>query len=312
MSSSELARLRASLPAFSESAQPSPELRDFLRDYQLDFSGHYPEASYRGGLVDSGAYQLMLHRWLQPAARGSLLLVHGYFDHSGLFDKLVAYGLSRKYNVLIFDLPGHGLSSGEPAAIGDFAEYAQALADVLDAANLPADRPLYAIGQSTGCSALMEFARREPWPFASVAFLAPLVRPAQWGFVKFGYTLLHRFSDGIERKFNRNTSDEDFLAFVRRDPLQCHRISLRWIGALKKWLAGLPAVDLGVGPVLVVQGQRDGTVDWRYNVPRVLELFAGSEVCYLPTAGHQLANESAEIREVYYAALDHYFSHRHA
>ena len=32
-------------------------------------------------------------------------------------------GLLHRYNVLIFDLPGHGLSSGEPAVIDDFSDY---------------------------------------------------------------------------------------------------------------------------------------------------------------------------------------------
>ncbi len=83
---------------------------------------------------------------------------------------------------------------------------------------------------------------------------------------------------------------------------------MRWISALKRWLAELQRTDLGVGPLLVVQGRRDGTVDWRYNVKVVLDLFPGSEVFYLPDAGHQLANESVQYRELYFAALDQYFS----
>ena len=98
----------------------------------------------------------------------------------------------------------------------------------------------------------------------------------------------------------------DFLDFLRRDPLQCHRISLRWLGALKRWLADLPLQDLGVGPALVIQGRKDSTVDWRYNVAAVAKLFPGSRIHYLPTAGHQLANESGAIREDYFRVLDDY------
>ena len=39
-------------------------------------------------------------------ASGNLLLVHGYFDHSGLFCKLIEYGLSLNCKCLDFDLPG--------------------------------------------------------------------------------------------------------------------------------------------------------------------------------------------------------------
>ncbi|TGD72704.1 alpha/beta hydrolase [Mangrovimicrobium sediminis] len=310
LNAGELQQLREALPPFGDDAFPPAPLVAFCRAYHLDFSAHFPEAAYRGGYIDSGEHRLMLHRWLQPAARGNLFLVHGYFDHSGLFDKLVAYGLSRGYNVLIFDLPGHGLSSGEPAAIDDFGEYALAIEDALAAGGLPANLPLYAIGQSTGCAALTEYARRGSWPFAGVAYLAPLVRPAHWTLVRLGIFLMAPFTEGVARKFNRNTSDGAFLEFVRSDPLQASQVSLRWLVALKRWLGGLSRKELGVGPLLLVQGRQDSTVDWRYNVPFVLDLFAGSEVCYLPRAGHQLANESADIREVYYAALDQWFQRR--
>ena len=69
-------------------------------------------------------------------------------------------------------------------------------------------------------------------------------------------------------------------------------------------LAGLPLADLGVGPVLVLQGDRDGTVGWRYNMKAIAKLFPGSRIEYLPGAGHQLANESAAIRSRYAASID--------
>ncbi len=310
MTRAELDVLRASLVEFGEHALPSVELRQFCRFYAIEFSAHFPEAAYRAGLVESGRFRIMLHRWLQPAARGNLLLVHGYFDHSGLYGKLIAYGLARGYNVLIFDLPGHGLSSGEPAVIDDFRAYAHALQDVLAAAALPSQLPLYTIGQSTGCAALTECARQGFWPFSGAAFLAPLLHPARWGLVQLGYRLLGAFRGSVPRTFNRNTADTDFLDFVRRDPLQAQRVPLRWIGALRRWLDSLPQGALDAGPVLLVQGREDGTVDWRYNIPAYLRLFPGSETFYLPTAGHQLANESADQRELYYAALDQWFTRR--
>ncbi len=80
------------------------------------------------------------------------------------------------------------------------------------------------------------------------------------------------------------------------------------IGALRRWLKSLPIADLGVGPALVIQGRKDGTVAWRYNMKAIVRLFPGSSIYYLPEAGHQLANESEAIRSDYCAALDrHYF-----
>ena len=307
MTPDQLKQLRQSLPSFAEEVAQSALLSEYLQFYQLDFGSAYPAAVHHCGTITSGPFQLLTHRWLQPDARANLLLVHGYFDHSGIYDKLVDYGLSRGCNVLIFDLPGHGLSTGARASIDDFADYGRAVHDVMKAAAMPA-LPSLAMGQSTGCAALMELARAHTWPFEKLALLAPLVRPAGWRGVQLGHSLLHRFTDSLERKFNRNSSDLGFLDFVRSDPLQSHRVSLLWIGALRRWLKSLPIADLGVGPALVIQGREDSTVDWRYNMKAIVQLFPGSNICYLPDAGHQLANESKAIRADYCALLDqHYF-----
>jgi len=300
----QLDQLRAELPDFGEPPD-SPAYREYLAYYGLEFATRYPGIGYRAGHISSGEFQLMTHCWTLPDARANLLLVHGYFDHTGIYDKLIDYGLSRRCNVLIFDLPGHGLSSGERAVIDNFRDYGDAVANVLAAAQLP-ELPFYVLAQSTGCAALMDFARRHAWPFDRSVFLAPLVRPAGWFSVRVGHSLLHRFTETLERKFNQNSSDLDFLGFVRQDPLQCHRVSLRWIGALKRWLRELPLKDLGVGPLLVLQGDNDGTVDWKYNMPAVGQLFPGSLIDYLPGAGHQLANESDAIRSDYSARIDSY------
>ncbi|WP_133125923.1 alpha/beta hydrolase [Pseudohalioglobus lutimaris] len=300
----ELDELRGALPAFGDNG-PSALFLRYLGFYDLNFNETYPEATYRFGSIVSGNFRLMTHCWTVPDARANLCLVHGYFDHSGLYDKLVAYGLSRRCNVLIFDLPGHGLSSGEPGVIDSFTDYADAVVDVLDGVELP-HLPLHAMGQSTGCAALMECARSGRWRFQHAIFLAPLVRPAGWVRVRVGFLLLHRFRDSVTRSYNRNSSDDEFLEFVRRDPLQCRRVSLRWLGALKRWLAALPLTDFGVGPVQVIQGQRDTTVQWRYNMGAISKLFPGSTIDYLPEAGHQLANESLAIRERYFPIMDRY------
>lgn len=303
LTAGELRTLRASLARFPGGAEDRALYRRYLDDYGLDFAARYPGLTCQCGLVQSGAFELMTHCWMQSDARANLLLVHGYFDHTGIYDKLVDYGLSRRCNVLIFDLPGHGLSSGDSAVIDDFGDYAEAVASVLDTVSLPA-LPLHVIAQSTGCAALMSLARRHPWPFERTAFLAPLVKPAGWLGIRLGHRLLSPFTDALQRGFNSNSSDAEFLHFVRSDPLQSHRVSLRWIGALKRWLAALPRSDLGVGPVLVLQGDRDGTVNWRYNTRVVARLFPNSRIEYLSGAGHQLANESAAIRARYAAMLD--------
>ena len=293
-----LEALRQSLPPLREAGEPSGEFKEFFRYYGIDFEDRTAGLSHRCGRVQSGKYALAVHRWELEGASRNLLLVHGYTDHSGLFGHLIEYGLQRGCNVIAFDLPGHGLSSGEIVAIDDFADYSQAIVNVMAGAQLPA-LPWWVMAQSTGCSALIDYARKYPWKFTAAVFLAPLIRPVAWGRVRLGYALLHRFRGSIGRKFTENSGDKAFLEFMQNDPLQSHQLPLGWIGALRRWLARLEFADLGVGPLLVLQGEADGTVDWPYNMKRIGELFPGCQIEYLPGAGHHLANETADIRQAY-------------
>jgi len=297
-----LQRLRDTLPLWLEQKPLPSGWQDYCRYYHIDFSDRFGQADYRAGAVESGPYRLAVNLWQIPGASRNLVLLHGYSDHSGLFGHLIAYGLANNCNVLIFDLPGHGLSTGEPAAIDTFSEYAVALADVLQAIALP-PLPTWTMAQSTGCSVLMEYARHYDWPFQATVLLAPLLRPAGWQQVRLARWLLKPFVHSIPRTFNRNSSDDAFLDFVRQDPLQPSRFPLKWIGALRDWLASLPLEDLGAGPALVLQGDQDGTIDWRYNTQQIGKLFPGSDIRYLQGAGHQLANESEPIRSQYLRAV---------
>ncbi len=307
MTPEQLATLRAGLPPLAGAAPPGEALQAFAQFYGLDFSAEFPGLDYRAGSVDSGPYRLAAHRWQLPAARANLLIIHGYMDHTGLFGKLVRFGLAQNCNVVIFDLPGHGLSTGAEASIDEFTAYSAAIAAVLEAVDEPDSLPWLALAQSTGGAALVEFARHHDWPFARTALLAPLLRPAGWRQMRFARRLMAPCVKDIARRYSQNTADTDFLAFQRADPLLTRRIPLAWIAALERWLAGLVIEDLGAGPVLLVQGDNDHTVDWRWNLPRYQRLFPGSEVFMVPGAGHQLANEAEPIRRTYQAAVSDWF-----
>ena len=282
--------------------------------YGLNFEMICPGVGHRLGWLASRGERLAVQAWLQPAGSGAqstLVLVHGLFDHVGIFGHLVAFGLLRGSNVVAFDLPGHGLSSGERAAIDDFADYSGALNAVLAAIeSLPGERHL--LGQSTGGAAIMDYLTTtcEHQP-ARVVLLAPLVRPRDWGLVRLGHSLLHRFTATLKRGFADNSNDADFLAFLRAEPLQPRVISMRWIGALKRWLADFERRPASPQPLLVVQGDEDGTVQWEYNVPYIRRQFPNSQVYMLQGGRHHLANESDPLRTEYLAVVSHYLDTGH-
>ena len=285
----------------------SSEMEDFCRFYGIDFGRRFEGVEHRVGSVRSDQHTVVVHQFLCAGATSNLLLLHGYLDHCGMFGHLIEYGLKHGSNVVIFDYPGHGLSTGEPAVIDDFQEYCRAAIAVLEIAEWPT-LPCWTMAQSTGCSVMMELARSGHWPFFAAVMLAPLIRVADWRFILFVHTVLHRFVEGKKRSFSINSSDTEFLAFQRADPLQSHTLSMRWIGAWRRWLAGLPMADIGLGPVLVLQGDQDGTVAWQRNMEDIPKLIPQGEICYLAGAGHQLANEAAPFRAQYMEQIDQFLS----
>lgn len=305
MTPEQIETLRSDLTPVGISSTAPALLAKYCHFYGLDFLARHPELTHTIGTVSSGEYSLAVQHWKQPDATTHLLLVHGYFDHTGIFGKLVEWAIDKQCNVTIFDLPGHGLSSGEPAAIDSFSQYAQAIGDVLSASDAPA-LPLWAMGQSTGGAALIEYARRYDWPFSATVLLAPLIRPVGWRKINVAQRFVRLFTKRIPRNFAKNSSDESFLTFLKSEPLQCHSTSLRWVDALRDWLDDLQFEDLGVGPALIVQGDEDGTVDWRYNLPKLLRLFPNSRAECVSGAGHQLANESKKLRDNYLSRVERY------
>ncbi|MBX8470708.1 alpha/beta hydrolase, partial [Pseudomonas sp. RIT778] len=148
--------LRASLKPLAEWQPLSEEAKAYQRFYKTDF----PERDvWRGmGRFDIDGYQLVSHCWW-PAetAKATLFLVHGFYDHTGLYRHVIEWALDQGFAVIACDLPGHGLSSGERASIRDFSEYQDALQGLFaEARSIALPEPWHLCGQSTGGAIIVD------------------------------------------------------------------------------------------------------------------------------------------------------------
>lgn len=282
---------------------------DYFKFYGLDFENSIDGVVHHFGHFPSGKYEIVCHYYTVPGARGTCFIFHGYFDHVGLFRNIIEYCLQRKLNVVAYDLPGHGLSTGERATIGSFIEYATALKDCLKLFIDVAPQPWHAIAQSTGAAVVMDYLLLQEAPtFEKVVLLGPLVRAAEWRWVKAAHWVGQHFLDSVPRKFNRNSSDNNFIHFVEHeDPLQARAIPVAWVDALIRWERRFDSLPPSERTLLIVQGQRDITVDWKYNINAIRSKFPRARYLPLLDAAHHLANESKGIREKIFAAMDMYF-----
>lgn len=290
-----------------------------LRDQLAAYASHYGlaelvaelDAEHYLGTLEAYGYDIATQVFL-PAARprGTLLVMHGYFDHVGLYRHVIRRALARRYVVVAFDLPGHGLSSGARGSIPDFQHYQEVLADIMAALRPQLPAPWVAQGQSTGAAILMDhvlaaLAAGQRPQFVRVQLLAPLVRIAQWRKIRLGQWLLGRLPLSVPRHFRRSSQDPAFLDFLwRRDPLQFRRIPMAWLNSMVRWERHIHALPRCRFPVTLIQGERDETVDWRYNVGFVASRFFVEAQIHLPEASHHLVNEREDLREQLLQAMD--------
>ena len=234
-------------------------------------------------------------------------------NHCGLLSKLIKYLVEAGFAVAVYDLPGHGLSSGEPTAIDDFAQYSDSLSDFLKTIKPKIHAPYHIIGHSTGAAVILEYLLEgastrlsTSWDdcFDKVILTAPLERTDWWVLEKIGFSISRLFSGFVPRVFRKVSSDEDFLKFVQyKDPLQAKKISLKWVGAMFKWDQRIANAKTSTRPILVIQGLKDNIINWRHNIRFIQSKFENSEIELIENCRHELFNESETIRREVFSQI---------
>lgn len=254
------------------------------------------------GTVSCLDWQLAVQVWRQPSAKACVFVAHGLFDHVAIYLKLINALLARNFNVVAIDMPGHGLSTGNEACIDDFNDYSKVLQAVIGMLKTKIlFGPYYAVGQSTGGAAVMRYlydSKCEKRELDKVVLLAPLVQPRAYWSVAIAHSMLSHFVAKIPRSYSINSHDKIFSEFLLHgDPLQPKSISVKWVGAMRRWVKDFEKFASNDTPMLVIQGDKDGTVDWERNIPRIARQFVNSKVIMVEGAMHHLVNEGDRWRE---------------
>ncbi len=282
---------------------PSASVRAYLSYYGLlDIA---EMARYKIGRLMLDGVAVTVQGFSQPSerqAKGTVLVVHGYMDHMGLYQHLILQLFQGHYDVLCYDLSGHGLSDGTPLLVDDFQHYATQLAELLLILEHELVHPLHLVGQSTGAAVVL--AQRllcgdECRPLCGErVLLAPLVRPAQWKIILRKYRWLKYLLRCVPRSPSRNSHDKQFIRFInKQDPLQHRKIPVRWIGAMLSWGDWIEKHPPVAGRIHMIQGSDDGTVAWQHNMAELKRLFPNLELQLVEGAKHHLVNETPEYRD---------------
>ena len=294
-----LRRLPSPQNALPSSNRNDSTLFDLTQNYLDCYRIHFVKAglaqTHRISKCTINGFDIVEQTWENQANNSTCLYIcHGYFDHTGLMRRLIQWGLEQGFTVRSFDLPGHGLSSGEPAAIASFEQYSAILSAIIER-----DKPktFSLLGQSTGCAVitgyLLNTHNRMP---IHTWLLAPLVRSWGWKYQRFLLPLLKPYLHSIRRAFHPASHDKAFNHFLRyKDPLQAKRIPLCWLAAMDEWSERLKGSKFDANDtarLTIIQGTADTTVDYRHNIKLLSQHFTQTQVRWVSGARHQLMNES--------------------
>lgn len=243
----------------------------------------------------SSSARRMTHSWraVDSPRIGTLAIVHGLGEHAGRYGDLASHFVNSGFDVLSFDLQGHGQ---DPAARGVIDGYESLLDDVgslLERSrnHLPG-LPCFLLGHSMGGNLAINYVlQRSPLPDAVIAsspmFRTPKEPTGLWNAVaRIASRLAPNLCipTGIPTHWlTDNTSEQEL---VDRDPLYHRRVSLRLGAALidsGRW-AIANSSRLAV-PTLITHGSLD-----RVTMPEASIEFSRSagEHCQIEILqGHQ-------------------------
>ena len=267
--------------------------------YGLDMADDIEGVEHLFGTFESSDWTLAANIYRPKEYKATVVLLHGYLNHTGQFKHLIRHLLERGFAVAVYDMPGHGLSGGERAVIDDFAQYTQTLVDYTKIVGKMLKGPYHLIGFSTGGTIATDYVLvRKGDFFDRVVLAAPLVRTVAWKSSEAGYKLYSNFADSIPRAKRKNSSDKEFLEFNRsKDVLHCQKVSLKWVKALHDWNDKMETVECDERSIAVIQGTKDTTVSYKYNLKFIKSKFPNVAVMMVENGRHELFNESQELRQ---------------
>jgi alpha-beta hydrolase superfamily lysophospholipase len=285
----------------------SPFESRFTKTYSAFYGIDFPDIVHHIGYIRTTAYTIATQAFITPLSKGTVIVVHGYFDHSAMMRQCIRECIEMGFSVLTIDLPGHGLSSGERASISSFSEYASVLDECITHCKNFLIGPFHFVGHSTGCSAGLEWLRTPTLInntlVDKVVFLAPLVLNTGSVVTRLLFNILKKHIDEIYGFYKSTTSDPEFELFRKNDPLRPKKFPLRWLNSAIEWNKKIHKQGLLDRKITLIQGTSDTVVDWKYNLDFLERKTRNTEIYYVEGARHQLHNEREDLQVQVKAAL---------
>jgi acylglycerol lipase len=232
------------------------------------------------------------------AVTATILIIHGVCEHSGRYDRLTSHLNRNGYQVIRFDLRGHGKSNGVKGYVKSFKQFSEDANTVVDWIKKSfSDLPIYMIGHSMGAFIGVDYALRYPGKLKAqvLSGLPAIILPLPD--IKLLKMLPYNLFPMIyvrNRLSKRISKDLAVVKDYETDPLNLMKSTIKMSGEMfikgPKHLAGrIHEYQL---PCLILHGEEDKIV-----VPESSEWFfrnissTDKKRILYPTLYHEIFNE---------------------
>ena len=237
--------------------------------------------------------RFLLRNWHNDQADARLLLVHGYYEHSGRWEHVGEFFVERGYDVVMFDLRGHGQTEGARMDVTPFDRYVDDLEwmiDTVDTDGLPLVVYAHSVGGLIGAR-YATTSRRQPvaWVWSAAA----LDSNTPGALVATG-RLLAKIAPGTRMsdkpKARDLCSDPTVGEAYFADPLVTFKVTTRCavstMDAMDDTLANLSEIHT---PALAIHGTDDSLIPPAASAP--LGGVPGVERKLYPGLRHEMHND---------------------
>ncbi len=287
---------------FKEPPAYPPPVSEYFEFYNLAVND--PNTEHFFGTFDSNGYTLAAHVYIPANPQATVVLHHGYLNHSAQHANLIHVLLRHNYAVAAYDMPGHGLSTGKGAWIDSFNTYTAILADFTEIVKQNLPGPYHLIGISCGGAVTLDTLLTRPDDFERFILCAPLVRSVSWNASRFGYTIASPFVKSVPRHQRKISNDPEWLHFNKYlDYLHASSVPFRWVKAMFNWDKKFSAAEPVYKSALLVQGDKDNIVDYKHNLSVIKQKIPNLQIEMIESGRHELFNESKSIRREVFAQI---------
>lgn len=260
-------------------------------------------------LVSADGTKLHARHWEATGARATLLLVHGFGEHSGRYSDFGQHLSDNGVDVFAVDLRGHGRSEGPRGVIHGYDDFRADLAALLEfVRGRELARPVVLFGHSMGGGVVLDHALTPDPLLSGIIASAPLLKPVDDipPLLRKLVTFLSRIGPNRSMKnaitgAQISTVPAEQVAYAS-DPLNHDRLGLRTAVAIVERGEALQARAGEIAlPLLMLHAREDQLTD--FATSEAFAQAAGADFRAFARVQHEMHNDTSRAA-VYRAVLD--------